>query len=139
MAGGSQGISQTLPSAAQRGKALHLALLARHKGLDRTYRTPNIEGAMTPDPVCVIHLTVDDWSGLAPAQKRDLADYISSMVAVMKTDPMKYTGIPASAPMAPRIRENVERMTATSWEIVTGAIISGGRDICSDRTVLSGH
>jgi hypothetical protein len=124
---------------ADKGKLLHASLLGRHAGIDHYYRRPVLWGAATGQPLAVICVPIDDWSGLTADDRGDLKAYAASLVNLVQSDPFTYSGIPASAPAAPLVRRNAAGMTAASWGVLVGKLSPDGRDILSDEIVVRGN
>lgn len=123
----------------EKGKAMHLAILSRHKKIDKFYREPFLWGELTGKPLCCISVSEKDWESLDEPKKKLLADYAKSLVGKIKTDPFKYGKVGPTAQMAPVVRKNVAGMTDGSWGIMVGAVSPNGRDILADRIARSGN
>jgi hypothetical protein len=124
---------------AAKGKALHSAILDRHPKIDGFYREPSLWGAASPDPLAVITVPESDWATLAPDEIEALKAYASSQVNGVRSAPLAKSGIPATAPGAPLVRQNATLMGASSWGIMVGRISDDGRDILSDRVATRGR
>ena len=121
------------------GRALHALILGRHPGVERFYKRATLWGAMTESPLVIISVPSADWRALSSAEQESLKAYAASCVEAVRASPFSYTNIPASAPLAPTIRQKAAAMTANSWGIMAGAISSDGRDIMSDDVVVRGQ
>ena len=121
------------------GRALHAQILGRHPGVDQFYKSATLWGATTESPLAVISVPSADWRALSSAEQESLKAYAASCVEAVRASPFSYTNIPASAPLAPTIRQKAAAMTANSWGIMAGAISSDGRDIMSDDVVVKGQ
>lgn len=117
------------------GKKLHLSILDRHKKIDPYYREPYIFGGLSPNPQCNIAVPISDWKTLSENEKKSLKAYAASLISTVKSNPYKYANINSNAPIAPRIKDNVLKMTDDSWNITLGDISSNGKDISSDTSV----
>jgi hypothetical protein len=121
------------------GKKLHLKIIAKYPSLGSEYREPFISGGFTSNPKCLISVPAKEWSNLSNQQKLQLFDYAESLIPVVKTDPEKYSGLGPNAPIASQVRQNVSRMSKSSWAIDVGDFSNGGKDLLSGNLVNSLH
>lgn len=121
------------------GKNLHLQIIAKYKFLGSEYREPFISGGFTSNPICLISVPVKEWSNLSNQQKLQLFDYAESLIPVVKTNPEKYSGLGPNAPIASQVRQNVSRMSKSSWAIDVGDFTNGGKDLLSGNFINSLH
>jgi hypothetical protein len=122
----------------EKGKTIHLKLLARHKKIDNFYRGPFLWGELTEKPLCCISVPASDWESLDEGKKELLARYAESLIGRIKADPFRYAKVNRNAPMASAVRRNVAAMSKDSWGIVVGPVSPDGRDIGTDRIARSG-
>ena len=123
---------------AERGKKLHLRILKRHPKIDQFYERPILYAELTNDPLVVINVPIEDWDSISEKERNLLCKYVASLVNQVRSNPFSYTRIPQNAPIAPRLKENISKMTNKSWGILTGQISEDGRDIYSDKLVKTG-
>jgi hypothetical protein len=135
----SSAISDEQAARAKQGQEFHLAILTKHKRIDKFYRNPFVEGVLTANPLLCISVPEKDWESLPESKKQALAAYVASLIDKLKSDPFKYyNGVDVNAPAAPTARRNIERMSGQSWGIMVGGISPDGKDIMSDRIARSG-
>jgi len=124
----------------EQGKKLHLAILDKHRKIDKFYREPFVNGILTSTPLLCISVPENDWESLPESKKSMLAAYVASLLDNLKSDPfMYYNGVDANAPAAPTALKNIKKMSSESWGIMVGRISPDGRDIMSDRVARSGR
>jgi hypothetical protein len=126
------------PAKAQEGQELHRQILSRHLEIGEFYKEPFIWGAGTNTPMCSIFVPNENWNSLPENGRELLAHYAASSVDKVKSDPFTYMSILQSAPVAPLVRANVQKMTGESWGIVVGNATNEGRDISAHRIAKSG-
>jgi hypothetical protein len=120
------------------GKSIHQKILRHYPKLDKATMKPFIWGAGTENPRSFIYVPLQDWRKLSAKQKKALGKYAQSLVQVVMKDPLSYSGISPDALAAPRINQNLGKMTASSWGIYGGNISENGRDISLEKIVASG-
>jgi hypothetical protein len=125
-------------NAAKEGKKLHSRILARYPKLDKFYLHPDLYGALTFSPKVTIYLPISEWEKLTTKDRDLLAAYVASLIKIVKSNPLKYARVPSHAPLAPDIRSNASRMTASSWQIMAGQLSADKRDIMADSVVRAG-
>ncbi len=131
---------------AEKGKKLYIQIIDRYPKLGALYRQPFLWLEIGPgyviksDPLVEIMIPIKDWNSLSEAERDVLAKYTSSLVNEVKANPFAYSNIPASAPIAPRIRQSVSNMTSDSWIIHEGEIFEdeGEQQMNPGKTLLSG-
>jgi len=123
---------------AEQGKELHIRLLKRHTKIDQFYEKPMLYAELSNDPLVVINLPIEDWDSISADERNLLCEYVASLVNQVRSNPFSYTKIPPDAPIAPRLRANISKMTDKSWGILAGRISEDGRDIYSDKLVKTG-
>ena len=123
---------------AEQGKAIHLRILKRHPQIDQFYERPFLYGEATDSPLIVISVPIKDWESISSKERDSLCEYVASLVTQARLSPFSYTEIPQTAPFAPKLRENVSKMTDRSWGILVGQISEDGRDINSDKLLKTG-
>lgn len=117
------------------GRKLHLSILDGHKKIDPYYREPYIFGGFSPNPQCCIAVPISDWKTLSENEKKSLKTYAASLIPTVKSQPLKYANINSNAPIAPKIKDNVLKMSGDSWNIMLGDVSSNGKDISPDMYV----
>jgi len=124
------------------GEKLHGRLLDE-ADVAESYRVGTLFGAMTQEPQASIAVPLDAWESLNDDERSELMHYAASLVEPMRTDPLTYGQIRASAPAASMVRENVNAMTPLSWVIHSGRLeLAEGSDsfnILTDEAVASGR
>lgn len=122
----------------EQGRELHIKLLKRHAKIDQFYQKPMLYAELTNDPLVVINLPIEDWDSISGNDRNLLCEYVASLVNQVRSNPFSYTRIPPDAPIAPKLRANISKMTDKSWGILAGRISEDGRDIYSDKLVKTG-
>jgi len=123
---------------AEQGKELHLKILKKYPKVDQFYERPILYAELTNDPLVVISVPIRNWESISEKERNLLCQYVASLVNLVRSNPFSYTRVPQNAPIAPKLRENVSRMTDKSWGILAGRISEDGRDIYSDKLVITG-
>lgn len=123
---------------AEQGKELHLKILKKHPKIDQFYARPTLYAELTNEPLVVINIPIRDWRSISEKEKSILCEYVASLINQVRSNPFSYTRIPQNAPIAPKLRESVSKMTERSWGILAGRISEDGRDIYSDELVKTG-
>lgn len=127
--------SQPKANIIEMGRKLHLSILEGHKRIDPYYREPYIFGGFSPNPQCCIAVPISDWKTLSENEKKSLKAYAASLIPTVKSQPLMYANINSNAPIAPKIKDNVLKMSGDSWNIMLGDISSNGKDISPDMYV----
>ena len=135
-----------LSDEAEKGKNLYIQILDRYPKLGTLSRKPFLfldigSGyIIKSDPLVEIMIPINDWNSLSETDRDLLAKYASGLVNEVKANPFAYSNIPASAPIAPRIRQSVSNMTSYSWIIHEGEIFEdeGEQQMNPGKTLLSG-
>ncbi len=130
----------------EQGKKIYMQILNRYPKLDVLSRKPflwlefNPDYTIKSDPLVEITIPTKDWNSLSEADREFLAKYVSSLVNEVKANPFVYSNIPASAPIAPRIRQSVSNMTSDSWIIHEGELFEdeGEQKMSPGKALLSG-
>ena len=131
--------AQASAESVKEGRETLRKILARHKRLDKSYKDPYVSGSGTSNPQCCIIIPKSNWNSLSEPKKKALADYTSSLISVVKANPIKYSGVSPGAPAASFVAGNISKMSTNSWCIIVGEITPDGKDITLDRTVMSGQ
>lgn len=123
---------------AEQGKDLHLKILKQHSKIDPFYERPMLYGELTNDPLVIINVPINDWDSISEKERGLLYKYVGSLLTQVRSNPFSYTKIPQNAPIAPRLKQNISRMTDKSCGILVGRISEDGRDIYSDKLLKNG-
>jgi len=133
-------VNSAISAAAQveAGKILHSRILDRYPQLDTSYRKASLWGALSNQPIALVCVPESDWQSLSKDEQESLGAYAASCVDVVRRSPLKYSGLPSTAPAASAIRGKAAAMTAESWGIMTGMVSTDGVDIAADHISLKG-
>ena len=122
-------------SQAVEGKKLHFKIIKKYPSLGSEYREPFISGGFTSNPICLISVPSKEWVKLSNQQKLQIFDYAASLIPEVKANPDKYSGLGPNAPIASKVRQNISRMSNSSWAIDVGDFTNGGRDLLSGNFI----
>jgi len=124
------------PDKVKQGEKLLLKILAQYPRLDLVYfRRPHLYGELSNHPRLIVSVPESSWRTLSLKERLALRDYVKSFISDVRIHPFRYSRIPPTAPIAPKIRNNVAKITGRDWGIVVGKLSVNGDDISLDRIV----
>lgn len=127
-----------IPTGALDGGILHKQILSKYPTIDKYYYEPILYGAASPSPTVHIYIPIKEWKKLSLAQQNDLKSYASLATSFAKRDPLKYSEISPSAPIAKTILYYARNIGSASWVIYEGKLTVDGRDITQGKAVAQG-
>ena len=130
-----QSSAKSHASNAVEGEKLHSKIIKKYPSLGREYVNAFVSGSLTSNPICLISVPSKEWAELSNQQKLQLFDYAASLIPEVKANPDKYSGLGPNAPIASKVRQNISRMSNSSWAIDVGDFTNGGRDLLSGNFI----
>lgn len=128
---------QLAASPVEQGRQILTKILSAYPSLSASYQSPDLLGALQ-DPLAILTIPEEAWNRLSGNERALLGIYAQSLIPMVKADPFRFAGLSPNAPLAPRIRASVARMTSGSWGIMVGATHNDGKDVLYNHLAIRG-